>query len=766
MCNRMSIGIVFASCVMISSALLWTQASKAAEVPNNSPAASGWQSIGMSGGGAMFTPAISPANPKLRMLNCDMSAAYVSRDGGANWQMIHWSQLHTNTRCKPAFHPTDQNVIFASDGVIKISRDQGEHWTAIPNSPRGAMGEIAIDQGQPNRMICGTQEGVWVSNDGGTTWTKGTGTSGRYLSFHFDQTSPAQARIVFAATDAGIFRSDDGGKTWAPKSTGLPGKNLIAFAGASNATSKQVVLYASLPTKAQGDKLAGGIFRSTDRGESWESAMGEGINRDLKAADEWSMGQTAQYTCMAAANANPNIVWAFNTNTGVQPPHNATIYRSEDAGKSWKPTFYADPRYKPAPNIDDFYSVVGNKQFLQEPCLGMAVAASDPNQLMTTDNSYCFMTDNGGTSWKPAHTRKASAGDANAPIAWEGTGLVVTSTWNYYIDPNDSNRHYICYTDIGFARSLDAGKTWIWWDVDTRAPWHNTTFALAFDPLVPGKIWGAFSNVHDIPNGNIVLGRHNANGPGGVCVSTDYGASWKVSNQGLPEKACTSVVMDPTSPAGNRTLYCSIFAQGVFKSTDDGKNWTKASSGLGSQTNMRVHRIERTPDGTLYAMITGLRVNGTFSPDGVGLYRSKDAAQSWQKVNTTQQWLWPKDFTVDDANPNTIYVGACDTPGKDQGGLWRSTDAGATWTRIGKEGPETFGAYLNPKKPGWIYMTLCEGAPNGGLWLSKDNGKTFAPMAGLPFRNAQRVTFDPKDDSIVYVTTFGGSVWRGPSDTH
>ena len=60
-------------------------------------------------------------------------------------------------------------------------------------------------------------------------------------------------------------------------------------------------------------------------------------------------------------------------------------------------------------------------------------------------------------------------------------------------------------------------------------------------------------------------------------------------------------------------------------------------------------------------------------------------------------------------------------------------------------------------------MTLTEGAPGPGLWLSQDDGRSWKPM-GLPFANAQRVCFDPADPSVIYVTTFGGSVWRGPAE--
>src|SRR5690349_20799805 len=66
-----------------------------------------WEPVGLSGGGAMFTPAISPADPQRMMLNCDMSAAYTSANGGRTWRMIPHDQLHASTRCKPAFHPID-----------------------------------------------------------------------------------------------------------------------------------------------------------------------------------------------------------------------------------------------------------------------------------------------------------------------------------------------------------------------------------------------------------------------------------------------------------------------------------------------------------------------------------------------------------------------------------------------------------------------------------------------------------------------------------
>src|SRR5512135_1675813 len=112
--------------------------------------AADWQPVGLSGGGGMFSPAISPADPDLMMLNCDMSAAYISEDGGRNWQMIHHAQLRSDTQCRPAFHPTDPNVIYASSGgQLRVSRDRGRTFSQV-DSLRGVLqGEIAVNPADP-----------------------------------------------------------------------------------------------------------------------------------------------------------------------------------------------------------------------------------------------------------------------------------------------------------------------------------------------------------------------------------------------------------------------------------------------------------------------------------------------------------------------------------------------------------------------------------------------------------------------------------------
>jgi photosystem II stability/assembly factor-like uncharacterized protein len=729
------------------------------------PKPASWEPVGLSGGGGMFSPAISPADPNLMMLNCDMSAAYLSEDGGRNWHMIHHAQLRSDTRCRPAFHPTNPNILFASSGgQLRVSGDRGRTFAPVGNLRDSLFGEIAINPVAPNMMLAGTRGGRCVrSRDAGVTWQACEGPAGQLIAFHFDRTR--QGHTAFAATERGIWRSDDDGQTWRGKAQGLPWTEVQAFAGGSDAQAGVVVLYCAIRSKDVDGAFRGGIYRSRDRGETWQWAMGSGLNTETKKADPWAFGSIAQYKDLLTTDARPLTIYALNTSTGFHPPHSDTVCRSDDGGETWRGTYFQDPRFTQFNVAHDYVTASTGQCFKGgETPFGVAICNTDPNRLMLVRNEP-HLTHDGGGSWFIGSTYPAAGQKPGPDSAWVCNGLVVTTTWHYYVDSHETNRHYIAYTDIGMSRSLDGGKTWRWWNQRTWAPWRNTCYEMAFDPDTPGKIWGAFSEVHDIPNDNIISERHGHNRPGGVCVSRDFGASWKPEAQGVPLKAVTSIVLDPRSPKGARTLYAGVFEAGVFKSTDDGRTWALKKNGLGHADNMRVSRVILHPDGTLLASICARRpaAGQPLASEGVGLYRSTDGAETWQRISPSPPLLYVKDFSVHPRDSRRILLGACDAGRGDQAaGLYLTADGGQSWRRIGRQGSQTFGGYFHPKNEGWIYMTLTEGAPGAGLWLSRDDGQTWTPFDEVPFSNIQRVEFDPTDEARLHLTTFGGSVWRGP----
>ena len=269
-------------------------------------------------------------------------------------------------------------------------------------------------------------------------------------------------------------------------------------------------------------------------------------------------------------------------------------------------------------NVEVDWQTEALGQRWQSPARALEINAGDPDMVVLTQERWYIYTTDAGKSWKCAHTGTRIVKDAQ--VSWKNNGLMETSCWDYLIDPFDKNRRYIAQTDIGFSRSLDGGETWIWGGPALPKGVDNTTYQIAFDPDIKGKIFGAFSATHDIPNYNTIYGGHwrPQLAAGAVGVSLDYAATWKKL---WPTKLpVTSIVLDPKSPKGNRTLYAALFEGGVWRSNDDGKTWEQCKNvGLGSQKNKRCLKLILQPDGSLLNLVTG-KVKGR--TDGVGLYRS------------------------------------------------------------------------------------------------------------------------------------------------
>ena len=753
-----------------------------------------WQPIGLCGGGGLGNPAISPHDPKTILMETDMGAKFRSHDGGRTWRSMHHAQIGSSFRaCPPVFDPAVPGKVHAVTGFagfqIMTSTDNGATWTAWPKSRLGQTGRIkrmVADPDVPSRLVLGNEAGeVYVVDNGGRHWHQATGLTGSpVLGIAVERSVAKQPRTYYAATPDGVFRSADDGRTFAKSIAGLPaGLPLVSFAGGSNAD--RTVLYVVTETKVVDGKLAGGVYASTDKGRSWQPRMNPDINIQTRKADPYGGGDFARYTHIRTNDVNPNRAHVYCRGTSFFPPNHSTIYRTDDAGTHWKAVFFADPRFKQL-NIDhDWMTRFRGTSWVGAP-IAMEISPTDPDILIRADGMFAYLTTDGGKHWNACHALPAGPGDDDRTLFWRNNGLVNTTTWHYYIDPHQPKRHYIAYTDIGFARSQDSGTTWRWWgpadtplppgqgrDVPVPSAWRNTCYELAFDPDIPGKIWGAFSGLHDVPNENSIwrwLGRTNYRG--GICRSDDFGVAWQVASTGLPDMPALSIVLDPTSPKGQRRLYAAMYEDGVYVTNDDGVKWQRTQGQPGSDFNRRLCRLVLHRDGTLLAMVTGkrIRANGPFSPDGPGLYRSRDGGKTWQWLNSNNVLLYPKDFGVDPADSNVLFIGACDAPDErgtaEQGGLYRSTDGGVQWQRVARLRPTHFGATFHPRRKGWVYATGCGWSyqpGDGGLWLSRNLGQTWEPFRQLPFASIHRVAFDPSNDAVIYVTSFGGSVWKGPA---
>ena len=723
-----------------------------------------YEPVGLTAGGSIYMANVSPYDSQLLTVSSDMSCSFLTTNTGTAWRMLHRDEIGSQCTSPAEFHPRDPNTIYwLHQSELRVTHDRGITWHSTGDSQpwnesgkRAAVKRIYVDPDHPETIFVGTDSSLFVSEDAAKTWRSCAGTVGSVIRIAADRTTPIGAtRRYFVGTDQGVFRSDNNGRTFVSKTAGLPGGELTGFAGPSD--GKTTILYAATPCTLKDGVLAGGLYRSRDNGDTWQCIMNAGLNRETKRTSEFANGDLPQYLHLAASDKLPTRVYVSGRGTSYFPPNHCTIYRSDDAGETWRATFFSDPRFnKPGMMCNvvlDCQTVVsGNRD--QDVTRNLEVSASNPDVVAMSHGRWYFLTTDGGATWKSPHEGGGKT-DADGHRVWRNNGWVVTSTWNYYIDPFDSQRRYLCYTDMGFARSFDGGHMWEW---DQKIiPWKNTTYALAFDPEVKGRLWGAFSNVHDIPNENAIYGKVNINRTGGVGVSDDYGNTWRKLS--LPvERATLSVVVDPHSPKEKRTLYASVFGSGVYRSDDGGGTWQLKNTGLDESGMYRCLKLVLHKDGTLFNLTTGKRPKG--STAGVGLYRSTDKGETWQKISTGQPWTWVKDFSVDTEDSRIILVAAS----REKGGLYRTLDGGKNWNLLVSKASEHFGGYFHPAHKGWIYLTCCEGGgKESGLYLSRDDGQTWEPFRDLPFGNIQRVAFDPADPDHIILTTFGSSAIRAPA---
>ncbi len=170
-----------------------------------------------------------------------------------------------------------------------------------------------------------------------------------------------------------------------------------------------------------------------------------------------------------------------------------------------------------------------------------------------------------------------------------------------------------------------------------------------------------------------------AAGPSGVYRSTDGGGRWERINNGLENPRVLSLVISPSYPEDS-TLFAGT-TDGVYQSIDGGASWSPADTGLTGATVLSLGISPNySTDSTIFAGLLGRRTGQSFgggdftTPDG-GLYRSTDGGATWTEIDEAYRQVSPIAISL---SPNfgadsTAFAGTLHS------GILRSTDGGNTW---------------------------------------------------------------------------------------
>ena len=204
-------------------------------------------------------------------------------------------------------------------------------------------------------------------------------------------------------------------------------------------------------------------------------------------------------------------------------------------------------------------------------------------------------------------------------------------------------------------------------------------------------------------------------------------------------------ITDIESPAGSpSTIYLGAATGGVLKSTDNGSTWTNLFAGVPVITVGDI-AIDPTNPQVVYCG-TGEANSSSFSFLGNGMYKSTDAGATWQHTGLENSAYIAR-VIVDYSNPQRLFAAACGnlfTTG-DQRGIYRTNDGGQTWQRVLFVNDSTSGIDVvqHPTNPQILYAAMWERVrgltyrrsfgDGSGIWKSTDGGTTWSEMTtGLP----------------------------------
>jgi len=559
----------------------------------------------------------------------------------------------------------------------------------------GSVRSLAADPSNPDRMILGTGAGqAYVTADGAKSWQRLRGFRPP-ANWVVDDLliDPKAPNVLYAGMwslgsgGGGVYKSTDSGETWA-EMTGMAGQDVRALALAA---SDSRVLVAG---------TRDGVFRSVDAGESWQriSPLGHAEIRTLES--------------VAIDPRDPDVIYV---GTWHLP------WKTTNGGRQWTQI------HKGILDDSDVFSLVVN--------------SSNPSILYIGACSGIYRTDNAAAQWRKiqgipyssrrTHTLVLDPGDAAVVYAGTTEGLwqspdggqswarLTEPTWvinAVVMDPRDPNHFYLGMDDAGVMETRDGGATFA---ARNNGFVQRQVASLIADPGEPGRFYAGL--LHD-------------GAQGGVYTTGDYGSSWRQLSAGLSGRDVRSLLL-LSAPAGG---LLAGTPDGVFEYSaergvwENRSHWEIPGAKPGSSTPAVVvwELYRRGPGEPIYAATSR------------GLFRSRDG-RDWIRLPAPGNPGSMYGVTTLGSDGRTIVAAEADVAviSRDGGQAWSPLDLGAgAPLRIHR-------VAAHPAAPEVLFV-----GTSLGLFRSIDSGQSWERFGrGVPFAPVMEILISPENPQHVIV---------------
>jgi photosystem II stability/assembly factor-like uncharacterized protein len=659
--------------------------------------------------------------------------------------------------------PQQPNVFYigANNGGVWKTTDYGRTWSPIfDDQPTGSIGDIAVSPSNPGIIYVGSGEGIqrpdlsvgngiYKSTDTGKTWTHlGLSDAQQIGGLAIDPNN--ENRLFVAAlghpygpnAERGVYKTLDGGKTW--EKVLYKDENTGAVQVGIDPKNPNII-YADMWAGRQGPWENGGwngpesgLFKSTDGGTTWRK-----LTNGLPTTQQ-GLGRIG----FAIAPTDPNRIYAT-----VESPGYGGVYRSDDAGESWK-LLTNDNRY--FGRSSDF------AELKVDPVNADIVYSANVVTWKSVDGGKTWNAFRGAPGGDDYHRIWINPNNNNIILIASDQGAIITvnggetfSSWynqptaQFYHVSTDNAFPYNVYGgqqesgSVGIASRSNDGQI-------TFHEWHPVGAEeygyVAADPLDPNIIYGGKITKYDKRTGQV------------------QNISPESVRSGKYRFLRTAPVL--FSPIDPKTLY---FAGNVlFKTRDGGNSWQVISPDLTRESwdipasvgIYATNDLKTMPRrGVIYSIAPSFKDINTIwagTDDGL-IHVTKDGGKTWKNVTPPGITSWSKISIIEASHMevNTAYASVNRIRVDDMHPhIYKTKDGGKTWKEIVNGLPDDpiNTVREDPKQKGLLFA-----GSERAVYVSFDDGENWQSLRlNMPATSIRDLVI--KDDDII-VGTHGRSFW-------